>query len=627
LSPGAHQDPQLAAIARLARGSMLRRQGQWQAAIADLTRALPEFRALQDLNAEFRCLLEMARAEQGADRLQAARRHVDNALELGDEIRTQTANPEFRASLAATLRDALELRLDLDWRQYTTLRSARDAAAARRLGLESLALADSLRSQTLREWRASERHAEDQRVQQTLQRLAGLRYQLAVRNDSGGSGDRLAQNLRAEIQRERAHLGVLQGRLGSSAARPLQRARQATSDLYRIARDLPKTAFVECWIGVSSAFAWLLKDGQLHWFRWNRPQEIRRQSDAYHRAMVGADAQDFAARKQAAAAVYDLILRPIEPQLRGAAEIVIVPDGPLAQISFAALLDRNQPKAPYLIQRHDLTIAPALTGLRASRPSSGKAVSARRGMLLLADAVYGANDPRLRGAARDRAVRAADSDELKRRLGLGATTRLQRLVWSAREADGLASLLPAQQVTRLQGFDATRQQLLSQPIGEYRFLHMAVHAVVDPEIPPLSGVVLSRFDRTGQVVDAELRMADIANLGMNADLVVLSGCSSASGRSIVGEGVLSLHYAALAGGARGVIATHWEVEDEITARLMTQTYKGIVTGQEAPGRALGLAIRRLLADAPELDPAAWGAFAYYSMLPDVKPAFNNQSGI
>jgi CHAT domain-containing protein len=94
-------------------------------------------------------------------------------------------------------------------------------------------------------------------------------------------------------------------------------------------------------------------------------------------------------------------------------------------------------------------------------------------------------------------------------------------------------------------------------------------------------------------------------------VVVLSACDTALGREFAGEGLIGLRYAALARGARSVVATLWPVSDAIAADVMTDMYRNIAANGQPVEMALSSAIRSALTRTPALDPALWGPFAVY----------------
>src|SRR5262249_53942537 len=99
-------------------------------------------------------------------------------------------------------------------------------------------------------------------------------------------------------------------------------------------------------------------------------------------------------------------------------------------------------------------------------------------------------------------------------------------------------------------------------------------------------------------------------------------CDTALGKEYASEGLVGLRYAALARGARAVVASLWPVTDALAARLVTDMYRGIIASDAAShghadagglvvARALTGAMRAQLVGAPALDPALWAPFVVY----------------
>ena len=111
--------------------------------------------------------------------------------------------------------------------------------------------------------------------------------------------------------------------------------------------------------------------------------------------------------------------------------------------------------------------------------------------------------------------------------------------------------------------------------GRYRVIHFATHGIVDNDHPELSGIILSAFNEKGEPQDGFLRLHDIYNLTLPVDLVVLSACSTAVGKEVVGEGLIGLVRGFMYAGSRRVLASLWKVDDEATGELMTRFYRGM----------------------------------------------------
>src|SRR5919206_4338704 len=95
----------------------------------------------------------------------------------------------------------------------------------------------------------------------------------------------------------------------------------------------------------------------------------------------------------------------------------------------------------------------------------------------------------------------------------------------------------------------------------------------------LSGVVLSLVDQNGKPQNGFLRLYDIYNMNLKADLVVLSACQTALGRDIKGEGLIGLTRAFMYGGATRVVASLWQrqTDDRATSVLMSRFYNGLLS--------------------------------------------------
>ena len=149
---------------------------------------------------------------------------------------------------------------------------------------------------------------------------------------------------------------------------------------------------------------------------------------------------------------------------------------------------------------------------------------------------------------------------------------------------------------------------MSGDLESYRLVHFATHGFFNSEQPELSGLVLSLVDRGGKSQDGFLRLTDIYNLRLPAEVVVLSACQTALGKEIRGEGLIGLTRGFMYAGARRVVASLWQVDDLATAELMRVFYQGMLTEQLRPAAALRKAQRQLAQDPRWASPFFWSAF-------------------
>jgi CHAT domain-containing protein len=611
-------DALVQALARAQRAKLYRAAGDLSAARRDAELAIAALRSFEAVTDEFEARVELARIERDAGEEGKSALALERALRLTEEITAQTANPEYRASIAQSVRPALDLKIDLLWNKYERLVAQKKNDEARAVALESLRTADNSRAIAFDQLRAQRLDSDADPNVVELQRkvtalyrdIAERRFQLSTREDRIGANDRSARALREDIARLRAQLGVANTELAARAAPRAGRSGAVRAGIEDALAAPPERAFVEYWVGGNNTYAWAISRGQLSWQRLASSSQVERVARGLHEAMRSYAKVSVKSRLDQSAELYRLTFAPLNAQLGGATELTIVPDGPLHYVPFATLRDASSADKPYLVQRFGIALAPALrlTSLRSlARPASW----AESRMLLVADPVYRSDDPRLQRTVRTRTNHDNRlNDVLRMRAGVDPA-KLERLFSSARESERIRALPGLGRVDRLEGFDATRANVLAHDLSGYRFIHIASHGIIDSEIPQLSALILGAWDRNGRVADQYLRAGDLMGRTFDAEVVVLSACDTAMGRGFAGEGLIGLHFAALARGARSVVGSLWPVSDAIAADLMTDMYRYITADRQPVSVALSAAVRSTLTRTPSLDPALWGPFAVY----------------
>jgi len=166
------------------------------------------------------------------------------------------------------------------------------------------------------------------------------------------------------------------------------------------------------------------------------------------------------------------------------------------------------------------------------------------------------------------------------------------------------------------GAEATEAAFRDAVARGARVIHLATHSVVE-EQPGREGAVL--FTPAG-ADDGLLHPREVAELDYHGAFAVLASCSTALGERD-GRVLSSLTGAFLAGGASGVVATLWDVDDVATSALMEQFYYGLGRGAP-PAVALRDAKRRLAADSQWGRSDLWAGFV---LLGDPPPVSSTQS--
>jgi CHAT domain-containing protein len=133
--------------------------------------------------------------------------------------------------------------------------------------------------------------------------------------------------------------------------------------------------------------------------------------------------------------------------------------------------------------------------------------------------------------------------------------------------------------------------------------------LLNSDQPELSGLILSLYSPAGEKVDGFLRMHEIYNLRLSADLVVLSACQTGVGKEVKGEGLVALTRGFMYAGTRRVVASLWKVDDASTAALMQNFYRCLLKEGRSPADALRQAQLKIMGQNKRWSsPYYWAAF-------------------
>ncbi|HET9316944.1 MAG TPA: CHAT domain-containing protein, partial [Vicinamibacteria bacterium] len=287
-----------------------------------------------------------------------------------------------------------------------------------------------------------------------------------------------------------------------------------------------------------------------------------------------------AARGSASRELARILLEPAIPRLRD--RVLVVADGALNYVSFGALPD---PRGGVFLDRQEVVASPSASTIRLLQraPPAPSASATVRRVAIFADPVFRADDERIAPSHRARSPAplppSSDVTRATRDVG-GGLERLSRLPFTRREARQIASLAKRPHGAALAlDFEANLQNLGEWKLADYRFVHFATHGFLNTRRPELSGLVLSLYDRDGRPRPGFLSSLDAFNLDLSADVVTLSGCRTALGKDVRGEGLVGVSQAFLYAGARRVVSSLWAVDDLATSALMARFYEGLLAPQ------------------------------------------------
>jgi len=288
----------------------------------------------------------------------------------------------------------------------------------------------------------------------------------------------------------------------------------------------------------------------------------------------------------------ELILQPLlsslhTPRLRVAA------DGALHYLPIGILPSSTSGNRRLMeaIEIVNIPSTTALDALGARNPSADRQLQ----IVLFADPVFEPTDSRLRQV-------------LSPEPTIQGMPNITRIPWTGREASLIENLVTPDQRHIERGFDASRRNLLSLDLSQFRILHLATHGLIDARYPELSALALSFYDRDGHAVDGMIRLSDIYGLDLAADLVVLSACDTALGLELRGESLLGLTQGFMYAGSRNLLTSLWPVPDQVTAELMAKFYEFLLNDHLSPATALRRAQLGMSSSRRSRDPYYWGAF-------------------
>lgn len=646
-------------------GRIYKMAGDPDKALQYYNQALSISRSLSDQRQEAGYLYAIAGAERDRGNLPEARKNIEAAIEIIDYVRSSIETQEIRTAYFATVKGYYDFYVDLLMQMHQQNTAGNYQAQA--LQLNERARARML-IETLIEAGAKIREGVDKTL---LERENDLLKQFTAKADgltrlmSGKSTGAQITAAKSEVDTIRNQVQQVRAQIRTTSPRYASLTQPTALSVAEIQKQVvdANTILLEYSLGETRSYLWAVTDNSITSFQLPGRKEIETAAKRVSELLATRNKDiAFETREekqerikkadavfpQAAAALSQLILSPVAAQL-GNKKLLIVSDGILQYIPFAVLpviggqpvkaqeATNNGQQAPIkqppvitdyrpLIVDHEVVSLPSASTLAVMRKELNGRKLAPKTIAILADPVFDATDTRLKSelarkdaaksielVAQRRSFADAENEDLwktTRDAGLTDNTlHLPRLPGTRREAEAIVSLVAKTNLKTALDFEANRATALSAELGQYRYIHFATHGSLNSQEPDLSGIVLSLVDQEGKPQSGFLRGRDIYNLHLPAELIVLSGCQTGLGKEIRGEGIEGLTRSFMYAGAARVMVSLWAVNDESTARLMTQFYKDLLgTRQMNPAAALRTAQLAMLKDKQFSAPYYWAAF-------------------
>lgn len=569
-------------------------------------RALPLLAAAGDRNFEASTLLGLARARYRIGDLKAAREAVEAALGKIESLRRKSASYDSRAAYLAAKQDFygfyVDLLMELDRREPDAGHDARALAVSEEARARTLLEALTEAGADLRQDVPSALLAREADLARRVNDADRERRRLLAGGapaDQQAAAEKELRLLLRDYDRAQAEI-----RLASPRYAALTRPRPL--DLREIQERVVDrdTLLLEYSLGRERSFLWAVTPDSLDSFLLP-PRAVIEEAARRAHSLLAASHQTLARGQTelALAGLSRLLLAPVAGRLAGK-RLLIVGDGALHYLPFAALPVPGDPTKAPLVAGHEIVTLPSASALALLRRETAGRRPSTATIAVIADPVFEPEDPRVRRRSGPQAaavvadVRSAASP----RLPLG------RLPFSRAEAAAILALVPPGQRMSALDFAASRETVLGGGLERYRILHFATHGVLDTAHPELSGLVLSTVDPQGRPRDGVVRAHEIYRLSLSADLVVLSACQTALGKEIRGEGLAGLTRGFMYAGAPRVLVSLWEVEDQATAELMRRFYSGMLERGLPPAAALRSAQASLRSEPGWEAPYFWAGF-------------------
>jgi CHAT domain-containing protein/tetratricopeptide (TPR) repeat protein len=587
-------------------------------------------------------LYNIAVTERDRNNYKAAQKQIESVIAIVEDIRTNVTSQDLRSSYFASIQKYYQFYIDLLMRSHKQQPSQGYNALA--LQVSERARARSL-VELLNEANADIRQGVDPKLlelERNLQQKLDATEKRQIQLSSKPNTEAQLQSLQKEISALLEQYRQVEAQIRSSSPRYAALTQPQSLTLAQQQQLLDNdTLLLEYSLGEERSYLWAVSKTSIKSYELPKRAEIETtakqfyQSLKKHRRMSVGSNSNSPTDVEVASKLSQMLLQRVAKEL-GNKRLVIVSDGALQYLPFGALPNPKDltPQPPSLLGKgehesnspplvgeglgersltpllveHEIVYLPSVSTLAVLRKEVNNRQSAPKAIAILADPVFSSDDPRLK-LPQKQAVDKSNVDNLDlSRSARNVGVTFNRLPFTRSEADRILALVP--NALRKEAFDfaASRAIATSPELSQYKIVHFATHGILNSTQPELSGVVLSLFDNKGMPQNGFLRLHDIFNLNLPAELIVLSACETGLGKEIKGEGLVGLTRGFMYAGSPRVVVSLWSVDDEATSELMTKFYQKMLQDKLKPAAALRQAQIEMLKNDKFAAPYYWAAF-------------------
>ncbi|NEP35735.1 tetratricopeptide repeat protein [Moorena sp. SIO3B2] len=583
--------------------------GKKQQALDYYRQALSLSQAIRDRAGEALILYNIAFLQRSQGNLQAALTPIQDSIRIIEDLRTKASvSPELRQTYFSTLQVAYQLYISLLMelhqqnpsqgydkkafhisersRARTLLELLTEANANIKEGVDPQLLADEKRLQGKLDATETQRleiynnpnSTDEQKTAIDKQHKTILKEYEDLKNDIRAKSPKYAD-------------------LKDPEPLTLEQVQQQVLD--------PDTVLLQYSLGREKSYLWVVTKEEMSSYELPSQKDIEKRAKNLLRAIKQGNPKILA---KAVPLLSQVILDPAKDKLTKK-RIVVVADGVLQYIPFASLsVSENQQP---LITNYDIINLPSSSSLGTIRHETQARKSAPKGLAVLADPVFSIDDERVKNGKTN--VSQPEPSDLGS-LALQRSVRnleegFDSLPGTRQEAEAILNFIPEDnEKTSAFDFDANLTAATNPELSQYRIVHLATHGILNTESPELSGIVLSLVDETGNSINGFLRLHEIFNLKLPAEIVVLSACQTGVAKDIKGEGLVGLTRGFMYAGSPRVLVSLWKVDDEATAEIMTRFYRLMLKKKLSPAEALRKAQLEMQQETEWKSPYYWAAF-------------------
>ncbi len=468
--------------------------------------------------------------------------------------------------------------------------------------------------------------AQEEQLQQKIEAKEKLRFKII--NDKNKSNDLVSQaaanRLEKQIQNHIFEYKQLTARIKQSNPKYAALKYPEPLNLTQIQQQLDKdTVLLQYSLGKKRSYLWTVTPNSLDSYELPKREEIETAAAKFKELLKKCEkspincqdlsaaqkAKDYQEITQAATQLSKLVFAPVSNKL-GKKRLVIVADGALLEIPFAALSEPNQTDYQPLLVNREIVNLPSVSAIAIHRNELKQRQTAPKTLAVLADAVFSNDDERVTGKPPALAPELDLRDSMLRKAAKNYNRAgWERLEGTRTEAEAILKLMPSSETLQAFDFDANYNWVTDKQLKQYRFIHLATHGFANPDNPELSGILLSAVDKQHKPYQrVNLLLGDIFNLDWGADLVVLSACETGLGKGVPGEGLIGLTRGLMYAGAEHAVISLWQVDDKATSKLIPQMYQAILDKKASPTTALRQAQLQMWQQKEWRNPYYWAAF-------------------